>query len=673
MTNLSDYRELYLEELDEQLQLIEEEVLRLEREGPADSAIDRLFRAAHTLKGSSAAMGYHKMKEVTHHVEHLLDQVRNGQLSVAKPLINLMFTGLDVMKGLQDEIIQTDSETADISSLLQELQQYSLLEASEAEAFEKNAVSPEWHERLKQHVKQAIQAGKKLFSIRVSLSPHAQMRLPRMYLVETELRNYGTMVDSDPPSWESLKEEEIHEVTWILASNDLDDHGLKKSVSAILDVETVDVLPFLLSDIPGNAEAPKELLPEAADSSLLQRSEMPGTKSKSPTIRVNIERLDHLMNLAGELVIDQTRFQQIKQLFRQKFGADELVEELVQLSDHLSLLTSELQDGVMKARMFPIEQLYSRFPRMVRDLSESLGKQVDLILQGKDTELDRNLIEEIGDPLIHLIRNAVDHGIERPEQRRLIGKSERGTVTISAIHQDNHVVISIRDDGAGMDADKLRLSAVQKGILSQAEAQRISDDEALHLIFRPGFSTAAEVSEVSGRGVGMDIVRNNIERMSGMIDIETVKGEGTVFQIRLPLTLAIVTGLLVKISGRTFIIPMSSVAEITRVETDEIKRLQGEPVIKIRQQVIPVVWLQEHFQYPHSPARNYLPMVIIGRAEKRVALAVDELIGNQEIVIKSLGSFIARTDGISGATILGSGNVALILDVETIIKLSGNA
>lgn len=513
MTDLSEYRALFLEEPDEQLQYIEEEVLRLEHEGATDTAVDRLFRAAHTLKGSSAAMGYHKMKEVTHQLEHLLHQVRNGERTVTKPLINLMFTGLDVMKGLQAEIVRTDAETSDISPLLQQLQQFSMNAASES-------VIPE------------------------------------------------------PPNAFS--------------------GGAKE-------------------ELPGDVGQPPA-----------QRSVYTETKSKSQTIRVNIERLDHLMNLAGELVIDQTRIQQVNTLFRQRFGSDDLVEELFQLSDHLSLLIGELQDGVMKARMLPIEQLYNRFPRMIRDLAESLGKQVDLILQGKDTELDRTLIEEIGDPLIHLLRNAVDHGIEAPEQRRLSGKSERGTVTLSSAHQDNHVVISIRDDGAGIDADKLRGSAVSKGLLSQTEARRLSDEEALRLIFKPGFSTASAVSDVSGRGVGMDIVRNNIERMSGMIDVETVKGQGTLFRIRLPLTLAIVTGLLVNISGRVFIIPMSSVAEITRIEAKEIKRLRGKPVIKIRHQVIPVIWLHDHFQYPRPPVRRYLPMVIIGRGEKRAALAVDE-------------------------------------------------
>ncbi len=669
MTDMSGYRELYLEELEEQLQYIEEEVLHLEDEGATNTAIDRLFRAAHTLKGSSAAMGYQKMKEVTHQIEHLLHQVRNGELQVTKPLINLMFAGLDVMKGLQEEIVRTDTEASDIAPLLLQLQQFNQHAAAVEimitdEAPEKNSGDP-----FKSTVKQAIQSGLQVYLVSVVLAPDTLMQHPRLHLIEHELKDVGQIIGNTPLEWRSLKEEELRKVTWILATDGEKGDELHKLISSMLDVESAEVTPYSSTSV---AEGTAKQAPGSQELIISQQSAPVEIKSKAQTIRVNLERLDHLMNLAGELVIDQTRVQQIKTLFRQKFGPDDLVEDLFVLSDHLSLLVSELQDGVMKARMLPIEQLYNRFPRMVRDLADSLGKQVELVLLGKDTELDRTLIEEIGDPLIHLLRNAVDHGIESPEQRSLNGKKERGTVTLSAAHQDNHVVISIRDDGAGMDADKLRASAASKGLLSESEARRLSDDEAVHLIFKPGFSTASQVSDISGRGVGMDIVRNDIERMSGMIDIETTKGQGTVFRIRLPLTLAIVTGLLVDISGRIFIIPMSSVAEITRIEAEEIKRLRGEPVIKIRNQVIPVAWLHHHFGYPAPSPRHYLPMVIIGRGEKRVALAVDHLLGNQEIVIKSLGRFIGKVAGISGATILGSGNVALILDIDGVIKLLGN-
>lgn len=671
MTDMSGYRELYLEELEEQLQSIEEEVLHLEDEGATDTAIDRLFRAAHTLKGSSAAMGYRKMKEVTHQIEHLLHQVRNSELQVTKPLINLMFAGLDVMKGLQEEIVRTDTEASDIAPLLLHLQQFNQHAATvettindEAPENENSSGDP-----FKSTVKQAILSGLQVYLVSVVLAPETLMPQPRLHLIERELKEVGQIIGNTPFEWPSLKEEELRKVTWILATAGENGDELHKLIGSMLDVESVEVTPYSSNSVTEGAAKQAAGSPELITS---QQSVPVKAKGKAQTIRVNLERLDHLMNLAGELVIDQTRVQQIKTRFRQKFGPDDLVEELFSLSDHLSLLVSELQEGVMKARMLPIEQLYNRFPRMVRDLADALGKQVELVLLGKDTELDRTLIEEIGDPLIHLLRNAVDHGIETPEQRVLSGKKERGTITLLATHQDNHVVISIRDDGAGIDADKLRASAVNKGLLSESEAHRLSDDEALNLIFKPGFSTASEVSDISGRGVGMDIVRNDIERMSGTIDIETTKGQGTVFRVRLPLTLAIVTGLLVDISERIFIIPMSSVAEITRIEAQQITRLRGEPVIKIRNQVIPVVWLHNHFGYPTPPPRRYLPVVIIGRGEKRVALAVDQLLGNQEIVIKSLGRFIGKVAGISGATILGSGNVALILDIDGVIKLLGS-
>ncbi|MCY9597721.1 chemotaxis protein CheA, partial [Paenibacillus chitinolyticus] len=394
-------------------------------------------------------------------------------------------------------------------------------------------------------------------------------------------------------------------------------------------------------------------------------------KAKSPTIRVSVERLEHLMNLVGELVIDQTRIHQVERTQRRRF-ADETVDELGHIADHLSRIIGDLQESVMKTRMLPIEQLFNRFPRMIRDLSRMLGKEIELVLEGKDTELDRTLIEEIADPLIHLIRNAVDHGIEKPEVRTLSGKTAGGVLTIRAAHEDNQVVIYVQDDGAGIDPARMIRSALQKGVITQEEAGQLSEREAVELIFRPGFSTASTVSDVSGRGVGMDIVRSHIEKLNGLIDIETRLGQGTCFKIKLPLTLAIIVGLQVKLGGRTFIVPMSNIAEIVRVNPDEIRSIQGQSVIVLRNQVIPVARLHDYFQIPYTAnTGSHIPLVIVGSAEKRLALAVDELIGNQEIVIKSLGPYIGKVDGIAGATILGDGNVALILEIASIIGRTG--
>lgn len=380
------------------------------------------------------------------------------------------------------------------------------------------------------------------------------------------------------------------------------------------------------------------------------------------------------MNLVGELVIDQTRIKQIEKSMDTKFGKDELVQDLGQMSDHFTRIIGELQESVMKVRMLPIEQLFNRFPRLIRDLSQSLGKEIELILEGKETELDRTLIEEIGDPLIHILRNSVDHGIEAPAIRRERGKPAKGQILLRASHEDNQVLIVVKDDGGGIDSVKLLQKAISSNLITAAEAEQFSEKEAIDLIFHPGLSTASQVSDISGRGVGMDIVRAGIEKINGRMDIETVKGQGTEFKIRLPLTLAIITGLLVTVNESTYIIPMSNVAEIVRLSLEEIQNIRNVPMVTIRDQVIPIVWLHDCLGYPKRIRQGMrIPVVIIGRAEKRYALAVDELLGNQEIVIKSLGDFVGQTEGIAGATILGNGKVALILEIGGIIRMMSRA
>lgn len=376
------------------------------------------------------------------------------------------------------------------------------------------------------------------------------------------------------------------------------------------------------------------------------------------------------MNLVGELVIDQTRMNQVKEQLRRKYSDDEDVADLEYITAHVNRVVSDLQESIMKVRMLPIEQLFNRFPRMVRDLSQALGKEVELVLTGNETELDRSIMQVIGDPLIHLIRNALDHGIEKPAERIRKGKPAKGLLRISAAHEDNQVVIVVEDDGAGIDSDKVKQSALRKGLITPEEADRLTEQEAVQLIFKPGFSTAEQVSDISGRGVGMDIVRSDIERMNGVIDIHSVPEQGTRFRIRLPLTLAIITGLLIRLTDRTFIVPMGNVLEIVRLTADEIRTVRGKEVMIMREQVIPVIWLHDLFRIPRdgdTKEDRKIPLVIVGMAEKRAALAVDGLIGNQEVVIKSLGSFIGETPFISGATILGDGRVACILDVASIL------
>lgn len=661
MVDLSDFRDVYLEELDEQLQMLEEEILRLEGDGGSEEGINRMFRAVHTLKGSSAAMGYQMMKSLAHEMEHCLDLIRNHHTTLTRQMIDLFFSFLDRMKKLQYEIVTYNVEHSHIEDLVEKLKAVMDDPGKDLEPM-----------TLPEHILISMSSpvieDSPLLYIRISLVKEGVMKLARLNMIDAALLQLGEVL------WRSLEpgiekdDEHIEQEDWLLASKQ-SLNEIEATIAAITDVEHVEVYPVLLNDVQT-----KRSRSSSTDEELNAYTYEQQEKYKSNTIRVNVSRLERLMDYVGELVIEQTRIEQIQQQFIQKYGSDGLIEELTSISDHLHRVVKEIQESVMEVRMLPIEQLFNRFPRMVRDLGQALDKKVELVMEGKETELDRSLIEEIGDPMIHLIRNAIDHGIEAPDIRRSLGKPETGLLHIAGSHEDSSVLITVKDDGGGIDTDRLRQKAVEKELLTYEEAEALSDHEAIQLIFHPGFSTANRLSDVSGRGVGMDIVRTDIERLNGMIDIETEKGKGTTFKIKLPLTLAIITGLLVKIGKWTFVLPMSNVAEIVRLKQEKVKKVKGIPVIYLRDQIIPLLWLHDHFNIARSNAtEGFLHVVIIGRAEKKLAIVVDELKGNQEIVIKSLGSFIGKMDGITGATILGDGSVALILEIGSMFQPMNNS
>ncbi|MFC3799372.1 chemotaxis protein CheW [Cohnella sp. GCM10012308] len=714
---LSEYKEVFLEELDEQLQLMDEVIMQLERDCESSEVIQSLFRAAHTLKGSSAAMGFEEMKRLTHRMEHLLDLVRSKERTVTPSMIDLLFRALDNLKLMKEDILKQDCITVDVSACLHALERFDSEEAgaaagasgavqTQAVVPDSAAVRPELSLSIRLHMKSALEQGLRLSWLCVRLSPDCFIQGARAYVIQTMLTEWGELLLASP-DYESIGESggdaleltylyagtqepgelaamaagladvaSAHAEAVLLEETELDYRGPASAVADIADAQeredALSVSALLIDESAAAAEAPSRQ-PEPFSSSSTSAPATPpsaAAKPKAQTIRVSVERLDDLMNLVGELVIDQTRIQQVARTQRRRFQ-DDSVGELGHIADHLSRIIGDLQESVMKARMLPIEQLMGRFPRMIRDLSRDLGKELELVMEGQDTELDRTLIEEIADPLIHLIRNAVDHGLELPEVRERAGKPRQGILRIKAAHEDNQVVICVEDDGAGINPAKMRSSAVNKGIITQEEADALGDREAIDLIFRPGFSTAQQVSDVSGRGVGMDIVASHIEKLNGMIDIRSELGRGTTFKIKLPLTLAIIVGLLVKCGGQTLIIPMSNIAEIVRVPVEEIRSVRGQPVVLIRNQVIPVADIRERFGVTQTEdAAKQIPLVIIGSAEKRLALTVDELIGNQEIVIKSLGAYIGKVDGIAGATILGDGNVALILEISALFAKS---
>lgn len=784
----------FLDEVEEQLQLLEMNILQLEQEGESEQVIQSIFRTAHTLKGSSATMGFEQMKDLTHEMENVLDQIRRHRLPVSQDLVNVLFECLDMLGVLKTEIERTGTthtNTDRIAAKLRALAQYAGGESAPpgapaaSAAFdgtpgsgafvsdsgvrqaigetrgrqeERNADAPMPQNRdaaslgsdgaapgTSQGPGPAEPSARRI-ECRVLLAAGCEMKSARAHVIYQTLSGIARVLSTMPPMDDDMLQQGNREIIFVVET-DLGLDELEALLLKEIDVEDVELRcggenvleqeqaaesrsqpGAPLEELVRQALVRNGLAPNEADrhgsarpefagyepsvqASSAQDSEghnVPGRESgkhefekdeyakREPvrqdsargtdagtgrkeaetqrktvqTIRVDVERLDNLMNLVGELVIDQTRIVQLSSMLRDVYHADEAFEDLEQISNHIARVISELQESVMKTRMLPIDRLFSRFPRMVRDLSQELGKEIELVLDGKETELDRTVIEEIGDPLIHLVRNSIDHGIESREERLKLGKPAKGMVRLSAMHQENHVVITVEDDGRGIWPDRIKASAVAKGLITEAAAESMSDREAIQLIFSPGFSTAQTVSDVSGRGVGMDIVRTHIEKLNGLIDVETKPGQGTKFTIKLPLTLAIVNGLLIKLGQFTYALPMSSVVEIVRIPQEDIQSVKGRPVVQIREQVMPLVWIHDHFRIPRvkRPNRNVF-VVVVGVAERRLGLVVDELIGNQDIVVKSIGSYVGKVEGVSGATILGDGSVALILDVVGLMKL----
>ncbi|WP_200897673.1 chemotaxis protein CheA [Paenibacillus wulumuqiensis] len=687
--NRNDLMKFFLEEAEEQLQTLEQEILQMEQHGESDEVIQRIFRAAHTLKGSSAAMGFEPMKTLTHQMENVLDHIRSGQMQVTNPIINILFVCLDRLIQFKAQIELEGTCSGDISDIVHKLQQLieAEMSAQQTPAEPANlAFLPEEHAALEE----AKSNGYKGFILELCFSSTCEMKAARSLIIRSRLEGCTHVIGMKPAFHEIEDEYEgpviiqyliacqkpIKEIeaTWreitqgesIDTINVLDEFGAPAVPPAISPAESADTFiepPLSASPDPTSPKA-VPVKPEKEDH---RRA------ASSQSVRVDVERLENLMNLVGELVIDQTRIVQVGTVIRDLINADDTMDEFDSITNHISRVVSELQESVMKTRMLPIEQLFNRFPRMVRDLSQSIGKQIHLVIEGKETELDRTVIEEIGDPLIHLIRNSVDHGIEDVEIRKANGKPEAGTIRINAVHQENQVILTIEDDGAGINPQRIKQSAIAKQLITESQAEQMSEQEIIHLIFAPGFSTAKQISDISGRGVGMDIVRSHIEKLNGIIDVDTRLNEGTTFTIKLPLTLAILRGLLIKIHQSIYALPISSVSEIIRLPRQDIHSIKGQMAVKIREQVLPLVWIHDYFHVPRPAARHddNVFVVIVGVAEKRLALVVDELVGNQEIVVKSMGSYVGKVDGISGATILGDGGVALILDVTGIFNLVG--
>ncbi len=620
---------VFLSEADEHLQQLEQGVLSLERRGPDPELVGALFRSAHTLKGSAGALGFGRIAQLTHAMEEALEALRAGR--PADGLADLLLECVDALRALRHEVAD-GGERTEVAQLLRRLE--------------------EW----KQGRPEALHP----VDVWVRLREDCPMRAARALALLRLLQEHAHVKEVAPPEEAIARGNLGLEFTARVRARE------PESLQELLagpDVEAVRVMPAAES----RDERWLDLGPQARgklpdDPELTRRASL-------RTVRVDVERLDRLMNLVGELVVDRIRFQQIAQRLKDARLLDGVAEELAEATTQLGRVASDLQAEVLKARMLPIEHLFSRFPRYVRDLAQRAGKRVEVVLEGQDTELDRSVIEQVGGPLMHLVRNAIDHGIEPPEERERLGKPAVGRLRLAAFQEEEGIVVVAEDDGRGIDTHRVRQKAVALGILTAEAAARLSEEEAVELIFHPGLSTAQAVTEVSGRGVGMDAVRAGVQALGGSVEVETRRGQGTGFLLRLPLTLAIVRALLVSCGGERYALPLAGVQEIVEVPAERVHRVGTHRTTLLRGAVLPVVSVHEALELPVPEGGGRLLCVVTG-GRRRVGLWVDRVLGEGEVVVKPLGPYLGQVPGVSGATILGDGRVALILEPAALVRLA---
>lgn len=674
----NQYMDMFLDESHEHLQSLNDGLLSLEDNMEDTSVVNEIFRNAHTLKGMSATMGYNKIAELTHEMEDVLDLIRKEQLKLNEDIIDTLFKCVDSLGQMIDSVGNGESEdVVDVSDLVKKLSSISKPDKAGAAApaapaaadAKASAAAPtiELSDVDKDVIKQAAETGLQAIHIKVTLADTCLLKSARSYMVMNALDELGDVIKS-VPSAEDLEQEKFDhsfDAVLITASEEKAVQDAVNSISEISKVETnvikLDEEKKAAPAAPAAKAAAPAPVKKAAAPAPAKKAAAPAKKvHHSQSVRVDIEKLDTLMNLMGELVINKVRLEQIGQTHR--------LADLTETLEQMDRVTTDLQNIVMKVRMVPVSSVFNRFPRMVRDIAKELNKEINLTIEGEETELDRTVIDEIGDPIMHLLRNSCDHGVEEPDEREAKGKPRAGEVGLIARHEGNNVVIMVTDDGAGIDAAKIRAKAVEKGMVTQEEADKMDDAEAVRLIFLPGFSTADHISDISGRGVGMDVVRSKIEALSGHVDVETKIDEGSVFKIKLPLTLAIIQAMLVKVQEEMYAIPLGSIDSTINIQEDEIKTVQNKEVIVLRGEIIPIIRMEKMLQVPHVKDSDETFVVVVHTGDAKAGIVVDNLIGQQEIVIKTLGSLFTGLKMFSGATVLGDGRVALILDVATMMQ-----
>ena len=687
----NQYMDMFLDESHEHLQSLNDGLLGLEDNAEDLSILNEIFRNAHTLKGMSATMGYNKIAELTHEMEDVLDMLRKEQLKVTGDIIDTLFKCIDSLEQMIDNVANGDPEDLiDVSDLVAKLS--AILRGEKSAPLEEkkmvdssstkneqpaNADSPvQLSDTEKNLIKEAEKSGLHGIYLKVTLADSCLLKSARSYMVMNALDELGEVIRTIPPAEELEQEnfERSFEVILITASDESQIHDAVTSISEIEDAQTqiikfdsssatvaqpqvVDSKPAPPPEVEKKSSAPANK-PAPAPT-----PQNPASQKKShagQSVRVDIEKLDTLMNLMGELVINKVRLEQIGQTHR--------LSELTETLEQMDRVTTDLQNIVMKVRMVPVSQVFNRFPRMVRDVTKELNKEINLTIEGEDTELDRTVIDEIGDPIMHLLRNSLDHGIEMPDEREAKGKPRIGEVGLIARHEGNNVVIMVTDDGKGIDPDLIRHKAVEKGLFTQEEVDQMPDADAVRIVFLPGFSTAEKISDISGRGVGMDVVKSKIESLSGQVDVETHINEGSIFKIKLPLTLAIIQAMLVQVQAEMYAIPLASIDSTLSIQPNDISTVQNNEVIVLRGEIIPIIRMEDSLMVPHVKDTKELFVVVVHAGDSKAGIVVDKLIGQQEIVIKTLGNLFMGLKMFSGATVLGDGRVALILDVATMLN-----
>ncbi len=705
--DVSQYLEIFIDETKEHLQSLNEQLLVLEKEPENADTINEIFRAAHSLKGMAGTMGYKTMQELTHKWEDVFSEVRNGKMKVTPDLVDVLFKGLDKLETILDNIINAGNEGDDkceeiIGQLIGFVQNGGsaaapaaapkkkesakataapAAAAAEATATESASEEKEKFRQFKyadfeQHaINKAIEEGTNAFGITVYIQESCLLKAARAFMVFKKLEEIGTIAKSEPAVQDIEDEKFDLDFSMVFLTKE-SAAKVKEAIMNVSEVETAYIASLSKETVAASTVKDENTPAESSTATAAATETKPATGQTAAastgkpvvnrSVRVDIEKLDDLMNLVSELIIAKNGLvslnaQQDETAHNSGTGIGPQIE-------YLERITTNLHQSVMKVRMVPLESVFNRFPRMIRDVSKSLNKKINLVISGEETELDRTVIDEIGDPLTHLLRNAADHGIETAEERAKTNKPEIGTINLNAYQEGNNVVIEVKDDGKGIDVEKVKRKAIEKGTITKEQAEVMSDKEIIDLLFKPSFSTAEKVSELSGRGVGLDVVKTNIEKLGGDVEVHTVLGGGSNFIVRLPLTLAIIQSLMVEIGTEKYAIPLGSIQTIEDIPVSEIKYVQSKEVIHLRGSVIPIIRLNQILDIQSTKGEeDNLTVVIVSKGEKLAGFVVDNLIGQQEIVIKSIGKYIDSPKMISGATILGDGEVALILDVNTLV------